>query len=65
MFVDSDQPVGGTNVSDLSQLTQEQLHPGMNPDPAKRGKQLGEENAEGGQSVGTGGHGASGANLNK
>jgi hypothetical protein len=45
-------------VSDPSQLTQEKLHPGMNPDPAARGKQLGEENALGGQSVGTGGHAA-------
>jgi hypothetical protein len=34
-------------------------HPGMNPDPAERGKELGEENAYGGQSVGTGGHGKS------
>jgi hypothetical protein len=32
-------------------------HPGMSPDPAERGKQLGHENAQGGQSVGTGGHG--------
>ena len=37
-------------------------HPGMSSDPAERGKQLGHENAHGGQSVGTGGHGtASGA----
>ena len=34
-------------------------HPGMSSDPAERGKQLGHENAQGGQSVGTGGHGAS------
>ena len=32
-------------------------HPGMSPDPVERGKQLGHENAYGGQSVGTGGHG--------
>jgi hypothetical protein len=44
-------------VLDPSQLTQEKLHPGMNPDPAQRGKELGEENAWGGHSVGTGGHG--------
>jgi hypothetical protein len=53
------------NVPDLSQFTQEQLHPGMNPDPAIRGKELGEENAEGGQSIGTGGHGANGAHSKK
>jgi hypothetical protein len=39
-------------------------HPGMSPDAAERGKQLGHENAEGGQSVGTGGHGGvSGAGM--
>jgi hypothetical protein len=39
-------------------------HPGMSPDPAERGKQLGHENAQGGQSIGTGGHGAgSGAGM--
>jgi hypothetical protein len=32
-------------------------HPGMNPDPAERGKELGEENAYGAHSTGTGGHG--------
>jgi hypothetical protein len=52
-------------VPDLSKFTQAQLHPGMNPDPAQRGKQLGEENAEGLHSVGTGGHGTSGANSKK
>ena len=34
-------------------------HPGMSPDPVERGKELAHENAHGGQSVGTGGHGAS------
>lgn len=38
-------------------------HPGMSPDPAERGKQLAHENAHGGQSVGTGGHGYSGGGL--
>ncbi|CAF0762391.1 unnamed protein product [Rotaria sordida] len=61
----SNQPVGGKNVSDPSQFSEEQLHPGMNPDPVARGKQLGHENAQGGHSVGTGGHGPSGANLGK
>ncbi|CAF5067145.1 unnamed protein product, partial [Rotaria sp. Silwood1] len=32
-------------------------HPGINPDPVERGKQLGHENAHGGHCVGTGGHG--------
>ncbi len=32
-------------------------HPGMSPDPAERGRQLGEENADGENCVGTGGHG--------
>ncbi len=50
---------------DSSKFTQEQLHPGMNPNPAERGKQLGEENADGGHSVGTGGHGWSGVNMKK
>ena len=61
----SSQPVGGKHVSDLSQLSEEQLHPGMNPDPVERGRQLGHENAYGGHSVGTGGHGPSGANFRK
>ncbi len=29
----------------------------MNPDPAERGRQLGEESADGEHCVGTGGHG--------
>ncbi len=29
----------------------------MNPDPAERGKELGEENADGEHCIGTGGHG--------
>jgi hypothetical protein len=37
----------------------------MNPDPAKRGAELGRENAEGGQSIGTGGHGTSWAKICK
>ncbi len=52
-------------MSDPSKFTQEQLHPGMNPNPAERGRQLGEENADGGHSVGTGGHGWSGVNKKK
>jgi hypothetical protein len=40
--------------------TEDPTHPGMAPDPAERGKQLGHENAHGGQSVGTGGHGTNG-----
>jgi hypothetical protein len=36
---------------------EDKSHPGMNPDPAERGKQLGEENAYGAHSTGTGGHG--------
>jgi len=31
----------------------------MNPDPAARGKELGEENADGENCIGTGGHGKS------
>jgi len=38
-------------------LPEDPSHPGMNPDPAERGKELGEENAYGGNCVGTGGHG--------
>jgi hypothetical protein len=37
----------------------------MNPDPAERGRKLGHENARGGQCVGTGGHGAHGANVGR
>jgi hypothetical protein len=44
-------------VPDQSKFTQQELHPGMNPDPAKRGRKLGEENADGVNCVGTGGHG--------
>ncbi len=47
-----------------SQFSQEELHPGMNPDPAERGRQLGHANAQGGHSVGTGGHESSGLNRN-
>ena len=36
---------------------EDKAHPGMNPDPAERGKKLGEENAYGAHSVGTAGHG--------
>jgi hypothetical protein len=43
-------------VPDVSKFTQQELHPGMNPDPAQRGRQLGRENADGVHSVGTGGH---------
>ncbi|CAF3345900.1 unnamed protein product [Rotaria sp. Silwood1] len=59
----SNQPVGGKHVSDLSQFSEQELHPGMNPDPTERGRQLGHENADGGQCVGTGGHGPSGTNF--
>jgi hypothetical protein len=52
-------------VSDPSRFSQEELHPGMNPDPAERGRQLGHENAHGGHSIGTGGHEPSGANFGK
>ena len=46
------------------QRSEDPSHPGMSPDPAERGKQLGHENAHGGQSVGTGGHGSgSGAGM--
>ncbi|CAF2910066.1 unnamed protein product, partial [Rotaria sp. Silwood2] len=55
----SRQRVGGKHSTDELHLTQEQQHPGMNPDPAERGKELGEDNAYGGYSVGTGGHGTS------
>ena len=41
------------------------MHPGMNPDPAQRGAELGHENAQGGHSIGTGGHGPSGVNMGK
>ncbi len=54
--IDSSQPVGGIHAQDLSQFTDKQLHPGMNPDPAERGRELGHANAHGGQCVGTGGH---------
>ncbi|CAF1354863.1 unnamed protein product [Didymodactylos carnosus] len=57
------QPVGGKHAGNTSGLTEEQLHPGMNPDPAERGRELGHQNAHGGHSVGTGGHGTTGANL--
>jgi hypothetical protein len=50
------QPLGGYNAVDETHYTQEELHPGMNPDPAARGAELGRENAEGYTSVGTGGH---------
>ncbi|CAF3398899.1 unnamed protein product [Rotaria socialis] len=61
----SSQPVGGKHVSDSSQFKQEELHPGMNPDPIERGRQLGHKNAYGGHSVGTGGHGPSRAKVDK
>jgi len=38
-------------------------HPGMSSDPVERGKELAHENAHGGQSVGTGGHGISGGGM--
>lgn len=37
----------------------------MNPNPGERGRQLGHENAHGGRSVGTGGHGPSGATFGR
>jgi hypothetical protein len=52
-------------VSDPSKFSEQELHPGMNPDPAQRGAQLGHENAQGGKSIGTGGHAPSGANMGK
>ncbi|CAF1306944.1 unnamed protein product [Rotaria sp. Silwood1] len=54
----SRQRIGGEHSMDMSQFTEEEQHPGMNPDPAARGAELGRENAQGGHSVGTGGHGA-------
>lgn len=65
MFADSNQPVGGKHGSDLSGVSEKEMHPGMNPDPAQRGAELGHENAEGGHSVGTGGHGPAGVNMGK
>jgi len=59
ILLGSREHVGGNHSTDNLQFTQEQLHPGMNPDPAARGAELGRENAEGGQSIGTGGHGTS------
>ncbi len=35
----------------------------MNPDPAARGKELGEENADGENCIGTGGHGKSSSGV--
>ncbi|CAF2731225.1 unnamed protein product [Rotaria sp. Silwood2] len=55
----SRQRVGGKHSTDMLQFTEEELHPGMNPDPAARGAELGRENAQGNHSVGTGGHGVS------
>lgn len=63
--IGSSQPVGGKHVSDPSKFSEQELHPGMNPDPAERGRQLGHANAQGGQSIGTGGHGAGGPNMGK
>ncbi len=57
IILGSRQRVGGDSWADNLHLTQEQQHPGMNPNPAERGRELGEENACGGQCVGTGGHG--------
>jgi hypothetical protein len=65
MPVGSDQPVGGVHATDGKHFTEQELHPGMNPDPAERGRQLGHENAHGGHSVGTGGHGATAPNMSK
>lgn len=63
ILLDSSQPVGGKHVPDLSQFSEKELHPGMNPDPVERGRQLGHENAHGGRCVGTGGHGRSGGSF--
>ena len=52
---------GGHQIGDKKSAdsrSEDPSHPGMSSDPAERGKQLGHENAQGGQSVGTGGHGA-------
>ncbi len=40
--------------------SEDSAHPGMSSNPEERGRQLGHENAHGGQSVGTGGHGTIG-----
>jgi hypothetical protein len=65
IFLGNNQPVGGRHASDSSQFSQKELHPGMNPDPAERGRKLGQDNARGGQSVGTGGHGAGGGHFGR
>ena len=65
MPLGSDQPVGGKHASEGTHFSEQELHPGMNPDPTERGRQLGHENAHGGHSVGTGGHGAPAPNMAK
>ncbi|CAF1317061.1 unnamed protein product [Rotaria magnacalcarata] len=61
----SRQRVGGVHSTDALCFTEEQEHPGMNPDEAARGAELGHENAHGGHSIGTGGHGNSGHSSNQ
>ena len=61
----SDQPVGGTHGADSLKTNDAQSHPGLPSDPAERGRELGHANAQGGESVGTGGHGPHGVNMGK
>jgi hypothetical protein len=58
---DGPQQAGDKKSSDAK--AEDPSHPGMSPDPAERGAQLGHENAQGGQSVGTGGHGEGSGNA--
>jgi hypothetical protein len=53
----SDKPKQAGDKKSNDQRPDDPNHPGMDPNPAERGRQLGEENAWGGHSVGTGGHG--------
>ncbi|CAF2568745.1 unnamed protein product [Rotaria sp. Silwood2] len=61
----SGQPLGGKTLTDISHFSQKDLHPGLDPDPVERGRQLGHNNAQGGRCVGTGGHGANAAKSSK
>jgi hypothetical protein len=60
----SDEPQQAGDKPSDDKRPEDPAHPGMSPDAEERGKQLGHENAHGGQSVGTGGHGnISGAGM--
>jgi hypothetical protein len=58
---DGPQQIGDKKSGDAR--AEDPSHPGMSPDPAERGKQLGHENAQGGQSIGTGGHGTGNGSI--